>query len=52
VASKTNAAPDQEASDDGIAANIFSIDEAYAESLATIAKGNAMLALIGSSACC
>jgi ClpP class serine protease len=50
VASNNNAAPDQVASDDGIAATIFSIDEAYAESVATIAEGNAMLASIGSSA--
>jgi ClpP class serine protease len=50
VASNNNAAPVQVASDDGIAATIFSIDEAYAESLATIAEGNAMLASIEISA--
>jgi hypothetical protein len=42
--SYTVAAPDQVASlNDGIAATVSSIDEAYAESSAIIAKGNALL---------
>jgi hypothetical protein len=46
VASNTNAAPDQVASDDGIAATVLYIDTTYTESLTAIAKGNVMLASI------
>jgi hypothetical protein len=54
VASNTNTAPYQASvasSDaDDVAATVLSIDTAYAESLAVINEGNAMLASLGSSA--
>jgi hypothetical protein len=49
VASYTNTAPDQVASDDGIAAIVLSIDMTYTVSLAAIARINVMLASMGSS---